>query len=119
SIRAYAHGCRNEASPDRECQKPETVPAFRPGDNGRDRIASPESRKKCCDRCRPNWEIRLSFQLEPVTERERTTNSSALPARWRVARDATKMLLCKRPPAAGWWQECHGHSRSRTGLMPL
>src|SRR5207302_5416472 len=72
-----------------------------PADIAPDQIVSPASRKKYCDRCRRDSEIRSLFRLAPAAMTERTQDSFAQS----VCLEATTVLeeipLDKpRPPAA-------------------
>ena len=70
-------------------------------DSGQGRIVSPASRKKYCDRCRRDLEIRSLFRLAPAAMTERTQDSFAQSVCLEATTVLEKIPLNKpRPPAA-------------------
>src|SRR5260370_22126083 len=79
--------------------------AFRPDDTDPDQIASPASRKKCCDRYRRDLGIRSWCRLAPAGVAEQKRNFSARSV-WSKASPVSKRnLQGKPPPAAGGSEE--------------
>src|SRR2546425_8744579 len=86
--------------------------AFRPDDTDPDQIASPASRKKCCDRYRRDLGIRSWCRLAPAGVAEQKRNFSARSV-WSKASPVSKRNLQGKPrPAAGGARESHPGERS-------
>src|SRR2546427_5512767 len=90
--------------------------AFRPDDTDPDQIASPASRKKCCDRYRRDLGIRSWCRLAPAGVAEQKRNFSARSV-WSKASPVSKRNLQGKPrPAAVGAGERPPGERSRSGL---